>query len=113
MIELKEKDQKEKKKNEVIYNCLNSFIKLFQDDLHIVGKHEEDFKNIFIKYKSKTAPKSILDIFPNSKILKTKNWGKDKNKNINKIENDWEELSYEQDSKLKDNNNNPMNTTIS
>ena len=35
------------------------------------------------------------------------------NNNINKIENDWEELSYEQDSKLKDNNNNPMNTTIS
>ena len=106
-------EENEKKKNEVIYNCLNSFIKLFQDDLHIVGKHEEDFKNIFNKYKSKTAPKSILDIFPNSKILKTKNWGKDKNKNINKIENDWEELSYEQDSKLKDNNNNPMNTTIS
>ena len=99
-------EDNEIKKTEIIYNCLNSYYKLVHDEWHFTSKHEEDLKNLLKKYKSKTDKRSMLDISPNSKILKLNNWGKD---NFN----DWEELTYENESKINTNNNTNISTIIS
>ena len=107
-IEIKSSfEDNEIKKTQIIYNSLNSYYKLIHDEWHFTIKHEEDLKNLLKKYKTKTEKKSMLDIFPNSKILKLSNWGKE---NLN----DWEELNYVNESKLNSNNNsNNISTIIS
>ena len=101
-------EENEIKKADVIYNCLNSFYKLVHDDWHFTGPHEEDMKNLLKKYKSKTQKRSMIDIFPNSKLLKLKNWS-----NKNDILDDWEELSVVEESKVNKNKSNAMGTAIS
>jgi hypothetical protein len=65
-------------------------------------------KNLLKKYKSKTQKRSMIDIFPNSKLLKLKNWS-----NKNDILDDWEELSVVEESKVNKNKSNAMGTAIS
>ena len=104
-------EESEIKKANFIYNCLNAFYKLVHDDWHFTGPHEDDMKNLLKKYKSKTEKRAMIDIFPSSKILKWKDWTKNKNEL-----DDWEELSVLDISKTNNNNNdknNIMSTTIS
>ena len=95
-------EDNEKKKASFLYNCLNSFFKLIKNDFHFIGKNKEA---ILKKFKQKTEKTKMIDIFPNSKLLKWKNKGKDK------IFGDWEELNYKEESKSNDSN--IMSTAIS
>ena len=61
-------------------------------------------KNLLKKYKSKTEKRAMIDIFPSSKILKWKDWTKNKNEL-----DDWEELSVLDISKTNNNNNDKNN----
>ena len=98
-------EENEKKKTTFIYNCLNTFSKLIHNDLNYLGKSKED---LLKKYKLKTDKKSMIDIFPNSKLPKWKNWGKDPLS-------EWEQLNYEEETKsnISNKNENVINSTLS
>ena len=101
-------EETEIKKADFIYNCLNTFYKLVHDDWHFTGPHEEDMKNLLKKYKSKTEKRAMIDIFPNSKLVKWKDW----TTNPNELD-EWEELSVLEKPQMNNNKNNIMSTAIS
>ena len=82
-------EENEKKKSSFIYNILNSYIKLLQKDGKSKNKNEED---LLKKFKLKSEKRDMKSIFPNSKLLNMKNWGKD-------IFDDWEQINYKEESK--------------
>ena len=89
-------EENEKKKSFFIYKSLNSYFKLIHNGLHIKVKNEDD---LLKKYKQKTEKNKMKDLFPDSKLLKWKNWGKN-------LLSDWEELNYIEESKASNNTNN-------
>ena len=96
-------EKNEKKKTSFIYKYLNLYFKLIHNDLHFRVKNEDD---LLKKYKQKTEKNKMKDLFPNSKILRWKNWGK------NELS-DWEELNYiEEPQQNKNNSNKIMSTSI-
>lgn len=66
-------EKNENKKTSYIYNYLNLYFKLIHNDLHFRVKNEDE---LLKKYKQKTEKNKMKDLFPDSKILKWKNWGK-------------------------------------
>ena len=82
-------EENEKKKSSFIYKILNAYFKIIQNDLKSKNKNGDD---LLKKFKLKTEKRKMKNIFPNSKILNWKNWGKN---NFS----DWEELNYQEESK--------------
>ena len=66
-------EKNENKKTSYIYNYLNLYFKLIHNDLHFRVKNEDE---LLKKCKQKTEKYKMKDLFPDSKILKWKNWGK-------------------------------------
>ena len=66
-------EKNENKKTSYIYNYLNLYFKLIHNDLHFRVKNEDE---LLKKYKQKREKNNMKDLFPDSKILKWKNWGK-------------------------------------
>ena len=74
---IKRLEENETKKNKIISNCLYIYFKMIFEDLDSLDNQRGDIKKLIKLYKIKQDKKSINEIFPNSKILYIKNWGKD------------------------------------
>ena len=78
-----------KKDKEAIEEYLDPEFVLIHKDGKSKNKNEED---LLKKFKLKSEKRDMKSIFPNSKLLNMKNWGKD-------IFDDWEQINYKEESK--------------
>ena len=78
--EIKKKfEENENKKNKIISNCIYIYFKMIHEDLDSIDNKNGEIKKLIKQYKGMEWQKSFNDIFPNLKILNSKNWeGDDK-----------------------------------